>query len=89
MSRERDPAVAEDVVPASVRRRREDAARARRRQLLLIDAGAALLLALVFIVLAPGLAIVAVGSLLVLAGCGASLAYGRVRTRIHERPRRR
>jgi hypothetical protein len=67
------------VVPATVRRRREHAAMVRRRQLLLIDMAAALVLAIVFIVVAPGLAIVAIGSLLVLLGCGASLLYGRVR----------
>jgi hypothetical protein len=51
----------------------------------MIDMVAALALALLSIALAPGLAIVALGALLVLAGCGASLAYGRIRTRAHRR----
>lgn len=80
MSRDR-PDPGEDVVPTSVRQRREAATRARQRQLLMIDMAAALVLALLFLVLAPGLAIVALGSLVVLAGCCASLLYGRLRMR--------
>jgi hypothetical protein len=52
----------------------------------MVDIGAAVVLAVLFIALAPGLAIVAVGSLLVLAGCAVSLLYGRLRAR---GPRRR
>jgi hypothetical protein len=75
----------EHVVPASVRERREKAAKLRRRQLLGVDMAAALVVAVIFIAVAPGLAIVAIGSLLVLLGCAASLLYGRVRTSARRR----
>jgi hypothetical protein len=65
--------------------------RARRRRLRLIDLGLGVALALLAILLAPGLAIVALLALVGLLACGASLAVGRVRRRRagnHRRPRR-
>ncbi len=58
-------------------RRRVVAAEFRRRRLRLIDLALGLVLALVAIVLAPGLAIVALLALVGLLACGASLAYRR------------
>jgi hypothetical protein len=76
--------------PGSVQRRRALAARARRRRMLAIDLAIGLALALVAIVLAPGLAIVALLALVGLLACAASLAYGRLRGRKagRRRPRR-
>jgi Flp pilus assembly protein TadB len=67
--------------PGSVRRRRAAAARARRRRLLAIDLALGCVLALVVLVLASGLAIVALLALAGLLACGVSLALGRVRQR--------
>jgi Flp pilus assembly protein TadB len=64
--------------PLSIHRRRAHAARARRRQLLLVDLALGLAIALVALLVGPGLAIVALGALVVLGGCGASLLYARV-----------
>lgn len=66
-------------VSNSVRRRRASAARTRRRRLLAIDLGLGLGLALLALVLAPGLAILAIVAAAVLLTCGASLLYGRTR----------
>ncbi len=66
--------------PGSVERRRA-AARARRRRLLAIDLALGFTLALAVIVIASGLAIVAVLALTGLLACAVSLAYGRVRRR--------
>lgn len=66
---------------AAVQRRRAAAARVRRRRLLVADLGLGALMALIGLILAPGLAIAALGAIVVLAGCGASVAYGRVRAR--------
>lgn len=65
----------------SIHRRRADAARARRRRLLAIDAAIAVIIALLAIVLAPGVAIVALVALLVLAACGAWVLGERLRRR--------
>ncbi|HUN79242.1 MAG TPA: hypothetical protein VMU32_09995 [Solirubrobacteraceae bacterium] len=68
------------LTPAT-RRRRTAAARARRRRLLRIDIALAVLLALATIALAPGMAMVALMALVVLALCGLSLAVERLRTK--------
>ncbi len=65
----------------SVQHRRAAAARARRKRLLLIDLALGLALALAAIVIAPGLAIVAILALIGLLACAGSLAYGRTRQR--------
>lgn len=67
--------------PAPVHRRRAAAAHARRRRLRLIDVGLGLALALLAILLAPGLAIVALLAVVGLLACGASFAVGRARRR--------
>lgn len=67
--------------PELVHRRRAVAAHARRRRLRLIDLALGLVLALLAIVLAPGLAIVALLALVGLLACGASFAVGRIRRR--------
>lgn len=67
--------------PRSIHRRRASAARARRRRLLVVDLALGLAIALVALLVGPGLAIVAIGALLVLGGCGASLLYERVTRR--------
>jgi Flp pilus assembly protein TadB len=64
--------------PRSIHRRRAYAARARRRRLLVVDLALGLAVALVAVLVGPGLAIVALGALVVLGVCGASLLYGRV-----------
>lgn len=64
-----------------VHRRRAAAAHARRQRLRLIDLALGLALALLAILLAPGLAIVALLALVGLLACAASLAVGRVRRR--------
>ena len=61
---------------AALRRRRLDAARVRRRRLLLADAGIGLALGLLGLLLAPGLAIAALGALIVLVGCALSAVVG-------------
>ncbi len=72
--------------PGSVQRRRAAAAHARRRRLLAIDLALGFALALVVLVLAAGLAIVALLALGGLLACAASIAFGRLRRR---RPARR
>ncbi len=67
--------------PGSVQHRRAVAARARRRRTLAIDLAIGLTLALGAIVLAPGLAIVALLVLIGLLACVTSLAYGWLRGR--------
>ncbi len=67
--------------PELVHRRRRAPAHARRRRPRLIDLGLGLVLALVAIVLAPGLAIVALLALAGLLACAASFAVGRIRRR--------
>lgn len=67
--------------PRSIHRRRAHAARARRRRLLAVDAAIAVAIALIALVLAPGVAIVAIVALLVLAVCGAWVLGERVRRR--------
>ncbi|HEV3321596.1 MAG TPA: hypothetical protein VG147_05325 [Solirubrobacteraceae bacterium] len=72
--------------PERVHRRRGAAGRspigrARRRRQRLIDLALGLVLALLAIVLAPGLAIVALLALVGLLACGASFAVGRARRR--------
>jgi hypothetical protein len=74
------PAGVHPPAPAT-RRRRVAAVRARRRRLLRIDIAFALLLALATVVLAPGLAMVALIALIALALCGVSLAVERLRAR--------
>jgi hypothetical protein len=64
---------------AALRRRRVAAARVRRRRLMLGDLAVAVTVALLALVLAPGLAIVALGAVLVLGACGAWLAGARLR----------
>jgi len=68
------------LFPAA-RRRRAAAARARRKRLLRIDIALALLLALATLVLAPGLAMVALIALGVLVLCALSLVVERLRAR--------
>ncbi|HLY49179.1 MAG TPA: hypothetical protein VKR21_08285 [Solirubrobacteraceae bacterium] len=57
-----------------------------RRNTLLVDAGIALVLAILVIVISPGLAVVGLLALLVLLVCGLSLAIGRLRKRRRENP---
>jgi hypothetical protein len=65
---------------AALRRRRIVAARVRRRRLMLGDLAVAVTVAVLAVILAPGLAIVALGAVLVLGACGAWLAGARLRT---------
>ena len=75
----------DDLGPsARILRRRQEAARARRRRLLRVDLAAALLLALLVLVLAPGLAIAALVALALLAACGVWAALAR--RRAHRQP---
>lgn len=53
----------------------------RRRYLFRIDTGLAMLIAVVALLLAPGVAIVAVAALLILAICGVSILIERWRSR--------
>jgi len=53
----------------------------RRRHLFRVDVGLGLLIAVVALLLAPGVAIVAVGALVVLAICGISILLERRRSR--------
>jgi Flp pilus assembly protein TadB len=69
-----------EVAP-DLRRRREVAAQVRRRRLLLADVGLGVALALLGLLLAPGLAIAAFGALVVLAGCAAWIAIERLARR--------
>jgi Flp pilus assembly protein TadB len=54
---------------AALRRRRIAAARVRRRRLLVGDLGIAAALVVFGLIVAPGLAIIAIGALIVLAAC--------------------
>jgi hypothetical protein len=63
-------------------------ARRRRRRLLLIDVALGVVVALLVLVLGPGLAIVTLGALLVLLICGVSHLAERVLTRGNARSRR-
>jgi Flp pilus assembly protein TadB len=65
-----------DVAPA-LRRRREAAARVRVRRLLVADVGSGLAVALVGLLLAPGLAVSALGAILVVVGCAGWIALER------------
>jgi Flp pilus assembly protein TadB len=69
-----------EVAP-DLRRRREVAAQVRKRRLLLADVGLGAALALIGLLLAPGLAIVAFGALVVLAGCAGWVATERLARR--------
>jgi Flp pilus assembly protein TadB len=62
-------------------RRRQAAARVRRRRLLFADMTLGLAIAVIALVIAPGLAIVAILALVVLLGCAGSLLLDRVRAR--------
>lgn len=62
-----------------LRRRRAQAARVRRRRLVAADIAAGVVLALAGIVIAPGLAILAIAALLTLCGCGVWVLAGRLR----------
>jgi Flp pilus assembly protein TadB len=53
----------------------------RRRHLMRVDTGLGLLIAVVALLLAPGVAIVAIAALLVLAGCIVSFVFERWRSR--------
>jgi hypothetical protein len=66
---------------ASLRARRVAASRVRRRRLLVVDLGVGALLALFGLVVAPGLAILAIAALLVLAGCASWIGAERLRER--------
>jgi Flp pilus assembly protein TadB len=76
---------ADELRTASLRRRRAAAATVRRRRLMLGDLGLAVAIAVLALILAPGLAIVGLGALLVLAGCAAWLAVGALRARLARR----
>jgi Flp pilus assembly protein TadB len=79
----------DDLGPsARILRRRQEAARARRSQLLRADLALGLLLALLVLVLAPGLAIAAIIALTILAACGTWMAVARLRARRHREPER-
>ncbi|HEY0517494.1 MAG TPA: hypothetical protein VGD00_10265 [Solirubrobacteraceae bacterium] len=69
-------------------RRREAAARVRARRLLLLDAGVGALLALIGILIAPGLAIVALFAIPLLIGCSYSFVSERTGWKLRM-PRRR
>lgn len=69
------------------RRELRNAAR-RRRRLLLIDSLIAFVIAVIGWILAPGIGIVAVVALLVLAACVITLLGERIRGRLRRRPRR-
>jgi hypothetical protein len=74
--------------PRSLHRRRVAAAEARRRRLLLIDLALGVMLALLAIVIAPGLAIVALVAVVVMLGYGLTLIFGWARRRRAVRRRR-
>ncbi len=73
---------------ASLRARRIAAMRVRRRRLLVIDLAIAAALALFGLIVAPGLAILALFALLVLIACAGWIVAERVRARRAARPRR-
>jgi hypothetical protein len=72
---------------ATVQRRRAAAARVRRRRLLVADLALGAALALFGLIVAPGLAIVALGALVVLLGCGVWAVVERRRGRRVPPPR--
>jgi hypothetical protein len=76
---------------AAVQRRRMAAARVRRRRLFVADLSLGAALALFGLIIAPGLAIVALGAMVVLLGCGIWAIVERRRGRRvrSRRPRRR
>ena len=76
-----------DARLTSLRQRREAAARLRRRRLVAIDLGIAAALALFGLIVAPGLAILALAALIALAGCGAWVVIERVLSRRQDRGR--
>jgi hypothetical protein len=78
-----------DARAASRRARRIAASRVRRRRLLVIDLSIAAALALFGLIVAPGLAILALFALLVLLGCAGWIVTERVRARRSARPRGR
>jgi predicted lipid-binding transport protein (Tim44 family) len=71
--------------PEELRRRRAMSARVRRRRMLVSDLGAGILLALIALLLASGLAVAALGAIIVLALCAAWV----LAERRGARPRRR
>jgi hypothetical protein len=72
---------------SAVRHRRLVSSRVRRRRLLLADIALGAALGLIGLAIAPGLAIAALGALIVLAGCGAALAAETLRRRRRDRAR--
>ncbi len=70
-----------DARLASLRQRRDAAARLRRRRLVAIDLVVAATLALFGLIVAPGLAILALAALVALAACGAWAGIERVLSR--------
>ncbi len=78
-----------DPRTGALRRRRAEAVRMRRRRLMLADLAAGALLAIVGIIVAPGLAILALAAALTLAGCGVWVLTERYRARRSRRARRR
>lgn len=72
--------------PEPIRRRRQEAAaRIRRRRLLVGDVLLGLALCLTGLMIAPGLAVIAIAAPVVLLACGLSTLYGRRRGRRMER----
>jgi hypothetical protein len=69
----------DELRAAALRRRRIAAARVRRRRLMLGDLAVAVTVAVLAVILAPGLAIVALGAVFVLGAYGAWLAGARLR----------
>ena len=74
---------------AALRRRRLAATRVRRRRLLAIDLGVAAALALFGLIVAPGLAILALFALIVLVACALWIVAERLRARRSPLLRRR
>jgi Flp pilus assembly protein TadB len=75
------PGEEEEFLTSSIRRRRAAAAAERRRRLLTVDLGLGLALALVGLLLAPGLAIVGLVLILAVAGLLGSMLFVRLRRR--------
>ena len=71
----------DDLLPPEIRLRRESALRVRRRRRTLLDCALALTLAATVVALVPGLAVVAIGAVLALALCGASIVLEPLRRR--------
>jgi hypothetical protein len=80
-----EPREFDDGPTTAVRMRREHSARVRRRRLLVADVAVGAALALFGIILAPGLAIVALGAVIVLCGCAAWAAGEHLRRRRRRR----